>query len=628
MLRRLHPPRKLTMRYVRPGRFFHFLLVRPAIIHGAAYLWPFVRWIWVSVFLGTLALALLDALNLPLLPGHAPISLWPVIQLAQTHPATTATIGGIVIGASLAVFVAHRLRLASWRRVLAPYVLARVRRLDPNRYIPRYTASVYLWRRAADTGEFVDEIARKALQITAKRRASAAMDVPLGICVYGRPAQGKTRLAWEAMRAVLPSWTFVRWRHTLRPFDLRELRNRRIVLWLDDLHEFANHSEAVILNDLPRRCAEAGIRLVIVATCRDGEDEVRACRYLESLLAWLTAIRLDNITQEEANQLAAALTKAGVSIVRETQTHTPGSLLLSLHEYRNIRYPRLPEEAKCVLRAMKMLRSARIFSYPDWRVRVAASDIFGLAPAAWDRAVQTLVQTGFLTLAPASTRDTHQLEPSATIYLDSAVPDYLTPNAEPSDDWPWLQDILEHQGDGEALLYLGGAYTEQRASVGPFLPTDPYANKLAAVACFRGALDLYSRKSAPDEWAVAQANLAAALSRQAELTQGMLRQDLRRQAAAAYRAALEVFTKESDPAEWALTEYSLAELHQYRAKDAVYAGEVENACSNLWQAWRYVERALEFYTPSADPARYRQVITLRGDILDALHELGCESDDD
>lgn len=627
MLRLHHVETSRGQEPVSP-RFSHTYLVRSAIISGVARLWPIVLWGWIGAYVAVLLASLLALLNVPPLLDPTLLSLWPLLLFAQGHPLTAAVICCGVVGGSLAVYAAHRLRLAQWQRMLAPYILARVSRLDPSRYIPRYVAGVYLWRRDVITGAFADEMARARLRAASKRRPAATNDMPLGICVYGRPTQGKTRLVWEALQDVLPNWTFVRWRHTLRPFDLRALRSKRIVVWLDDLHEFANANEAVILSDLPRRCAEAGIRLVVVATCRDGEDETRACRYLESLLERLTPIRLTNITEEEADQLVAAFAKEGVAVSRADFSHTPGSLLLDIQEYRTQRYPRLPEEARCVLRAMKLLRSAHIYTYPAWRVRRTAIDIFGLAPAAWAGAVQSLVDAGFLRVVRGPTSRSSFLEAAASMYLDAAVPDYLTPNADPGNDWPWLQESLERRGDGEALLHLGGALSEQRASVGPFLPTDPYAIKLAAVTCFRGALDLYSRNHTPEEWAVAQANLAAALSRQAELTQGMLRLDLRRQASAAYRAALEIFTKENDPASWALTQYSLADLCQRRAKDAVYAGEVEDACSNLRQAWRYAERALEFYTPHGDPAHYRQVAALRSSILEALSKLGCGGDDD
>ncbi|MGH2514309.1 MAG: hypothetical protein ACRDHP_01510, partial [Ktedonobacterales bacterium] len=576
-----------------------------------ARLWPLVLSAWAGAYLAVLCAAVLTLLNVSPLPGHAPLSLWPLVLVARAHLVSAILLGALVVGVSLATYAAHRMGLVAWRRAFAPYVLERVSRLDPTRYVPRYVAGVYLWRHDANTGVFADEVARARLSAAAKQRPGGAGDVPLGICVYGRPTQGKTRLAWEAMREALPGWTFVRWRHTLRPFDLRALRSKRVVLWLDDLHEFANQNEAVILSDLPRRCAEASIRLVVVATCRDGDGETRACRYLESLLERLTPLRLTNISDEEADQLVAAFAKERVDVSRAAFNRTPGSLLLNLQEYRSERFPRLPDEAKCVLRAIKLLRSAHIFTYPAWRVRRAAIDIFGMPPGAWASAVESVVGAGFVWLPPGRLTRNSELELAAAIYLDAAVPDYLTPNAEPSDDWPWLQESLERRRDGEALLHLGGALGEQRGGVGPFLPTDPYAIKLAAVTCYRGALDVYSRNRTPEEWAVAQANLAAALSRQADVTQGMLRQDLRRQASAAYRAALEIFTQETDPASWALTHYSLADLCQRRASDAVYAGEVEDACVILRQAWRYAERALAFYTERSDSTSYRQVTALR-----------------
>src|SRR5579859_6433992 len=72
--------------------------------------------------------------------------------------------------------------------------------LDGNRYIPRYVAQVYLQRHDAITDADADTAAEEALRHAVATNGAGA----LGICVFGRPALGKTRLAWEAMQGVLP----------------------------------------------------------------------------------------------------------------------------------------------------------------------------------------------------------------------------------------------------------------------------------------------------------------------------------------------------------------------------------------------------------------------------------------
>lgn len=598
------------------------------LVRSVAAAWMTVRWLWCGIFvlaLGALALAAMHNS----LPSGDPLGY--IGSSRNTLPGWTdkaATALWALALISVCTFAAYRADLVIRARALAPHVIKPVRKVNPSAYIPRYVDGVYLYRDDAVTGRSADDAARAALYTAAAHRHGKSHRWTLGICVYGRPTQGKSRLAWEAMRAALPGWTFVQWRHRVVPLDLTALRGRSVALWLDDLHEYANSNEAVILNDMPARLEAAGARVVVVATCRDGEEEIRACKYLESLIERLTPIRITNISDDDADQLVAALAKRGVLAPRENFARTPGSILLDVAGMRSQHYPALPEDAKRALRALKLLRSARIYTYPAERVRATAIDVFGLPPAAWPSAIEAVTRADFVRWSMARPAGERMLEPTANVYIDMAVPDYLNPNAEPGDDWPWLQESLERHGDGEALLALGNAYAEQRPGVGPFLPSDPAISRLQAVMCFRAALDVFTRDRAPYCWAVTQANLAAALTRLAELTQGIQRTDLRRQSSAAYRAALEIFTRDTDPASWALTQFSLAELFYRRAADAVYLGDARDACDYLRQAWRYVECAMTVYTRADDPAHHRQVAKLRSSILTAMRELNCPAGDD
>jgi len=606
-----------------------------------ASVWAMLRLLWIAVLIGAVLGDVLHAVRDEGARGLTDLRAWPLPRLILSEPGLAAAVFTLAVLVTLCVYVAWTLQRLALLDLLAPYVLRRARALRPHYFVARYVAGVYLTRTDASTHANADLTARRALRAAAGRgiRAAASRairvaalrprrDTPaIGICVFGAAGQGKTRLAWEAMRAELPDWTVLRWPHRPLPrLELSTLRGQRVVLWIDDLHEFANPTEAVVLNDLPSYLTRARIPFVVVATCRDGGDEVRACAHLESLLDRLTPIRPAELTSEQANELAAALAKHGIAAQLDPLARTPGAVVLAVPYMRRELFPLLPAAAISVLNTLKLLRSAGIYVYPMSRVRATAIDIFGMHEADWTKACVALFDAGFLRTGLRTVYGQYTLEPMAKVYLDAAVPDYLTPNAEYSDDWPWLQDSLERRQDAEGLLSLGNAFGELRTGGGPFLPHNPHASKQYAITCFRAALDLYTRNSSPHNWALTQANLGLALYRQAELAEGFRRADLQRQSAASYRAALEIITRENSPSEWAMIKVSLASLFRVRATDAVYAGDVQQACANLREARRCTQSALAVYDTATAPAQHRYAAAIQESILQAMRELGCADD--
>lgn len=587
---------------------------RERIVRGFAALWRVLRWMWLAA-----ALSLSAGIGLTMAGIAAPPTL--LAPSGAQAVAAVVSLALMIVIVSWYAFAADRyLRWRERLHLAADYALRPVRRLSPRDYVPRYLGSVYLPRRDATTGADADAATRAAIHAASStRRTSQAGS--LGICVYGPPAAGKTRLAFEVIRATLPGWTLLRWPlDPAVPLNLARLRGRRVVLWLDDIHTWATPTEGAIVADLPRRLARAGARCVVVATCPDGQDELRARRHLGSLLARLTPIRLGAVTALEADQLVAALAKQGVAVRRDAFDGTLGSLLLGIRELRVSVFPRLSADARAALHAIKLLRSAHIYTFPEARVIAVAASLLGLDAAAWPATRAELVAAGVIRIDSLATSGGRRLVPVANAYI-AAVPPHLSANAELSDDWPWLLACLERSGDVAALTDLGVAFSEESKGFGPFLPYSLRNEKQHGVLCFRAALESCSLRAAPREWARAQYELGHALTARAVVSEGLLRVDIWRQALAAYRAALEIFGYASDPALWALAHRGLALLFQNRAADALFAGEVRSAAEHLREARRHARCALAHYTPAADPIAHREVAALRDAVEDALGQL-------
>lgn len=588
--------------------------VRRRLLGPLTWLWPrrYVPWLLAALVLAALAGAG------AWLAGGAEWSGLPVSD--QRVDVLTVLAALVVWYGALAVYVHLARRRHLHARV---YSTQWVRWLDPWAFVPCYVGSVYLARHDQPTGEDADALAFDALRAAMQRDPHLPL-APLGVCIFGRPAQGKTRLAWELMSTLLRGWTLVRWPHEPGiDFEPKLLRHRRVVLWLDNLHEFAAPTIAATINDLPRRMAELGIPLVVIATCRDGRDEAQARAHLTSLLDRLAIIRLANLTPTEADALTTELARAGVAAWREEFDGTPGSLLLGIQHLRREVFAELPKPAQQILHALLLLHSARIYAYPVWRARGTAVDLFGLDITQWDAGSEALREAGVAHICPGTAAVPDTIEPTADVYLDFGVPDYLLPNANVSDDWSGLFESLERRRDAHALTALGTAFADLFKGVGPFLSYSPRHDKELGILCLRAAVEVCSADGeATAQWAVTQMDLARALADRAELSEYLPRADFRRQALAAYRLAASVLTLKTAPAHWALAQRNLAIISENRGADALYGGDIFTAVEKFHEARQYVRSALMFYTPDTDPTAYRETVALRENIEQALVELG------
>ncbi len=481
----------------------------------------------------------------------------------------------------------------------------RVESLDPSTdsFLPRVVEGVYLPRPA-------DDAARQALRQAARQTRTTARQ-PLGICITGRAMLGKTRLAWEAMRAELTGWTVVPWPHGPQAsIDFAALHSKRAVLWIDAAQTFANPHEALLLNSLPEAAAAASQRLIIIVTCRDGADETATRQHLEPLLARLATIPLTEISASEADQLAALLKTAGVEAHQDQFDGTPGSLVLDVAGLRAARYPSLPAAARRVLQALKLLRQVGIFDYPAPRLRAAAVDLFALDEADWPSALDTLAQAGFLRLGAVRAAGEQTIVPAAAVYLETAIPDEPPSGDESADTWLQLAESLLRQRDADALFKLGLAFSQR--------PTgDLRANRHYAGACYRAALEVYTRQNTPIAWALMQNALGDALKREADLLAGAEQAALLAQAIAAHQAALEVFSRDTLPAGWALAQNNLGNALSQQARLAVGT----QRASLLEQALAAYRAALEVRTRERFPADWAATQSNLGQALGVQAQL-------
>jgi hypothetical protein len=517
------------------------------------WLWQPVRiLLWVCVVLGlflVLALGLVAALEISLPDVRTVPVAGHFVGYLLTHTGWLIIGGVALIVLAIAAWWAHGAR-AETRAAddpLTHYDLQKARWLEPAEFVPAYVPHQYLWRHAGVRQP--DEVARMVL----REAARGHRDGPLGICVLGRPAQGKTRLAWEAVQAALPGWTLVRWSHVAtRAFDLDHLHSRRVLVWVDDLHEFANLAEAPTLCDLPRVFAKSRMRLVIVATCREGADEAQTRMRFAALMGRLREVRLVDISDGEANSLVADLAREGVRVHRTAFDGTPGSLVLDLAQRRTHDYAALPEGAKRALRALKLLRSAGILTSTETRTRAAAEALFGLPvdPHAWPLARTTLLSAGLIRLSHARIARARVVEPAAVAFLDQVVADFPAPGSNIADEWPRLRAHLAARSDAAGLFALGNRYRE-------LTDGDRLANLQHAEVCYWEALRVSSRRSAPLTWTGASSNLGVTLTAEADLIDGPERLQLLEVATRAQRAALKVYRRRGIWENWVRTQTNL-----------------------------------------------------------------------
>ena len=199
-----------------------------------------------------------------------------------------------------------------------------------------------------------------------------------GILLLGESNAGKTRLALEALKQVLPDWLLLRWQpyYTSNHIPpILALRDKSLVLLLDDLHEYVSaqisslraintrddpyvgmapsfeNPRVTALRALLETLLQVASNVVIVATCRSEYLESVNAELGDHLLIRLRKLHLpsfnSNSEDSQVKPILAAFQREGY-VHLEDWDGTIGSLVLGLSR-KHDQYTALSGYAQMVL---------------------------------------------------------------------------------------------------------------------------------------------------------------------------------------------------------------------------------------------------------------------------------------
>lgn len=264
---------------------------------------------------------------------------------------------------------------------LEEYVARRVSRLSKDAFIPQYKTSDRAANKKISELNHRVRLALTVEKLRLKQSEHTSSAPVCGILVVGPRHTNKTGALWDAMAHELKGWTFVKWPHHMdHPANLASRLGHRIVLWIDDLHDFARPGEAAALAQFIEQLRASGQRFLVLASCRDDgssehdpqndrheeHDLQEAKRYFSQLIADLQLVRA--IEKLPRTQQFDDLAKAYTGNLSEVQ--------------------------RGVLRTIDWLQSLRVSTFPGEVLDVLNKSFVNAATVdgnqAWDAALERL----------------------------------------------------------------------------------------------------------------------------------------------------------------------------------------------------------------------------------------------
>ena len=264
------------------------------------------------------------------------------------------------------------------------------------------------------------------------------------VLIVGRPLAGKTRAAYEAVRLMKDFKVAKFWDKIIDADKIpKSVNKEKIVLVFDDLNNFADN---VNLYEVIKKFKETSERVVVVATCRSGNELKKAEGSFEDVLRDFEQVEIRDIEHAKANAIA---NNAGIE--PKPFDGTIGSLFLGLDAMR-IRFEQEFEECKILFGILKLCHDADIFT-PRKSLLV---EIYGRKIERDRFTAHMGTATIFKTLKDDSFIFVIALNAMQNIKVQhESYFDFIEYSASPA-DLKWLRGILSNDAEGQ--IYIGNAF--------------------------------------------------------------------------------------------------------------------------------------------------------------------------
>ena len=285
------------------------------------------------------------------------------------------------------------------------------------------------------------------------------------VLLVGAPTEGKTRTAYELIKH-LKGYTVVI-PHSERPTPteaIRLLKDRRVVLFLDDLNYIKNTTALDIVYFVDEVIQNARL-LTMVATCRNGSEllavtELTSHRAKQLYERFWWVLTLDDSTADEKKRVAQ---QSGLNLTTAEVEASPTVGWVVMEEaYKKMydRFQRLSISEKETLWTLQLLSAAGVFPLTQTRVQQVRTHVFktDATPRLVD-VLRTLASEDFI--QKTATPDPIQVRDA---YLSLDTEKVVVPYAEgknPKDDFEKLGEAFIQSKDDEGLEHLGIRLLEQ-----------------------------------------------------------------------------------------------------------------------------------------------------------------------
>ena len=422
------------------------------------------------------------------------------------------------------------------------------------------------------------------------------------VLIVGSPLAGKTRAIYQALISlskphdvIIPRFVDINTEDFVIPIRIGSWRKN--ILVLDDLDKFTeNQNYMHLLHELLKR------NTLIIACCRSGPEFERLRKKMGTDISSIFGEPIDmpKISREEGDKVAEQI---GTSLPH-TFDGNIGSIFLPLDTMRD-RFRDCSEVNKCILRAIKRLyyagiyREREIFSLVRIKKVCKKIEDIEMKSYDWKESLSKLENNGFIEIM----KKDHVWAEEA--YLKYVIKDDFSP----LDNLNEMMNIFYN--DAEALVNIGN-----RAYDIGLIDIQKTEYMKLAIKAYEKALEFYTLKEFPEDYAKTQNNLGAAYRNLADVEN---KAGNCSRAIGAYEEALKVRTLERFPMQYAMTQNNLGNAYRTLA-------EVQDKAENCKMAIEAFEEALKVYTLERFPMQYATTQNNLGNAYLTLAEVEDKAD--